>query len=442
MSDHSIAFVPLGSSYLQSTDLLARNRPVDTGLLAEALVYYDRILLNVENPQQFSQLISWLIQQGLPADAISNLFYDGILQVCDFAFTTNPYTEFHGETVQIHGLMHFQDQRMARPNSFHERYVEFEPMRKVFESNSQFETFAASLENRVIEIKADDVGAPPIDNAYHDFLRPDRSALMAQEFVNEIFRIKSLGPPPKIAVEVRGVGGGQFQVSWNIPLNLLPAVEVNSNIKAAVTIPLSTAVQANKYLWLANRIRCDLFLARPISTTVGDKLFEVAAKAPESKARVQEIIKELELSVEFPDLRRYVNADIIDFTRVMEIRAKAKKFRDWLQSEADRDRDAIIAYHNEVAKSSGFRNVARRSLKVFGVLSGAAVGASITANPAIGVAVGGIGAAVVEAGAKEAVKYLWDLGADLGAEWRPVVFGKWYSKKISDLLSKEQVGGM
>ena len=86
--------------------------------------------------------------------------------------------------------------------------------------------------------------------------------------------------------------------------------------------------------------------------------------------------------------------------------------------------------------------MARRSLKVFGVLSGAAVGASITANPAIGVAVGGIGAAVVEAGAKEAVKYLWDLGADLGAEWRPVVFGKWYSKKISDLLSKEQVGGM
>lgn len=437
MSDHSIAFVPLGASYLQSTDLLARKRPVDTGLLGEALVYYDRVLLNVENPQQFTQLISWLIQQGLPADTISSFFRDGVFQICDFAFTTNPYVEFRGEAVQINGLFHMQDQRMEKPNSFYERYVEFGPLRQVFKTTAQFDALASSLENRVVEIKADEVGAPAINNAYNDFFNPERSALMAQEFVNEIFRIKSLGPPPRVVVEIRFVADGRFQVSWNIPLNLLLAVEAETNIKAAVTIPLSTAVQANKYLWLADRLRCDLFLARPISVTVGVKLFEAASTAAKSKARVHNIIEELEVRVEFPDLRRYVNADTIDFTRVLEIRSKAKKFRDWLQSEADRDRDAIIAYHNEVAKSSGFRNVVRRSLKIFGLLSGAVVGASIEGNPVVGAAVGGIGAGALQAGAEEAVKYVCDLGADLGTEWRPVVFGNWYSKKISKLLYKE-----
>lgn len=64
MSDHPVALVPLGSGYTQSMDLFARGRPIDTGLLAEALVYYDRVLINVDNPEKFSQLISWLVQQG------------------------------------------------------------------------------------------------------------------------------------------------------------------------------------------------------------------------------------------------------------------------------------------------------------------------------------------------------------------------------------------
>lgn len=45
-TDHGIALVPLGAGYHQSPDVLAQGRAVDTGLLAESLIYYDRVLIS------------------------------------------------------------------------------------------------------------------------------------------------------------------------------------------------------------------------------------------------------------------------------------------------------------------------------------------------------------------------------------------------------------
>jgi hypothetical protein len=438
VSDHSRAFVPLGAGYHQSTDVFARGRSVDSGLLAEALVYYDRVLINVDNPHRFADLISWLVQQGLTVPNIIALVRDGVLGIYDFAFFTSPYVDFVGdEGLIIHGLFNGQGPEMVKPNSFSERYLDFEPLRECFENLAQLEQFAAALEGRVIEVKADEIGGSAIQNAYQDFLNPERNSLMTQQLVNEIYRIKSLGKPPRIQAQVQNLGGGKFNVSWNLKLNRLPAVEVESNIKAADTLPLTTAAEANKYLWAADRLKCDLYLARPISALVGDKLFEAAETAVKSRTKTRNVIEELEIQVEFPDLRRFVNEDKIDFNRILEIRKKAKKFRGWLQSEGDRDRNAISAYHHEVARETGFSNIGRRALRVFGVLSGAAVGATIVAEPAIGVALGGVAGATVQEGVQEAVKYLFDLSATIGADWRPVVFGNWYSGKIAKLLKDD-----
>ena len=233
--------------------------------------------MNVDNPVQFSQLISWLIQQGLSVADITALFRAGVFEFYNFAFTTNPHVEFESpERIRIKGLWNIQDRTMQEPKSFFKRFIEFPKLRECFQNTAQFERFVSALDGRVIEVKADDIGATAIENAYRDFLNPKRSALMAQELVNEIYRIKSLGKPPTIAVEVIDRGGGEFAISWNIPLNRLPALEVESNIKAAVTLPLSTAAAANKYLWATDRQSCDLYVSRPISALVGDKLFEAA----------------------------------------------------------------------------------------------------------------------------------------------------------------------
>ena len=45
--------------------------------------------------------------------------------------------------------------------------------------------------------------------------------------------------------------------------------------------------------------------------------------------------------------------------------------------ESDRDRDAIIAYHHEVAKESGIVKATRKALNLFGVIGGGALGGAL-----------------------------------------------------------------
>jgi len=61
----------------------------------------------------------------------------------------------------------------------------------LFENFQEFDEFVSALEGRVVEVKADEIGSSAIDNAYKDFLSPRRSALMAQQLVDEIYRIKA-----------------------------------------------------------------------------------------------------------------------------------------------------------------------------------------------------------------------------------------------------------
>lgn len=139
MSNRSQAFVPVASGYFQSPELFARGRTVDTGLLAEALVFYDQILVQVDNPHQFADLISWLIQQGLTHADLLRLIRQDALKFYNYAFTTNPHVE--PSNGFIYGLWNIQDQTMIKPNSFAERFLNFEGLRNSFSTLRQYERF-------------------------------------------------------------------------------------------------------------------------------------------------------------------------------------------------------------------------------------------------------------------------------------------------------------
>jgi hypothetical protein len=432
MSDHTVALAPLASGYFQSPELLLQGRLADTGLLAEALIYYDRILVNVENPHQFANLISWLIQQGLSFDDLISLFREETLQIYNYSFTTNPYVDPTNGDFSIQGLYNIQDEAMLKPNAFEERFLGFEKLRLCFPDSKHFDQFCAALSGRVIDVKASEIGGVAINNALSDFVNPQRHTLIAQRLVNELYRAHAQGKAPAVQAVIEKKADGNHRIGWNFPSELL-SLETKQKIERPMLLPLTGASEANKYIWSAAKLKCDLYLPRPISSVVGNKLYEANQVSPNPKAKPSDIIEQLEIKVEFPDLRRLVNENKIDFDKVLEVRRKAKKFREWLQEEADRDRDAIIAYHNEVAKELGFAKAARKSLRMFGCLGGAALGASIVHDHTLGAVAG----AVVGEGAQEAVQYLFDLGASLGADWKPVVFGNWYKKRISQLLDEQ-----
>ena len=168
----------------------------------------------------------------------------------------------------------------------------------------------------------------------------------------------------------------------------------------------------------------DLYLPRPMSVLVGDKLYESTEKVSKSG----DIIEELKEKVEFPDIRQLVNSGQLSLNDIIKIRKKSKKFRLWLQQENDRDRDAIIAYHNEVAHESGIIKAGRKALSIFGVIGGGATGSAIGATVA-GPIGGTIGAA-----AGSSVGYLADVTSKIGADWKPIVFGDWLGDRIKKVV--------
>lgn len=424
MSDHSRALVPVDTWLYSSPELIEQDRSVDIGLIAEALIYYEHVLVSVTNKHQFADLISWLIQQGLPFPQLVELIREDTLQIYNYAFYTLPFVRDN-----IIELWNIQDPIMEKPNSFAERFLDSEELRRCFSDVRQMNEFTEVLNGKVIEVKASEFGGAGIDNAWRDFLTPRRSELIVQALVDELYNLKSLGSPPKVQAKVhQSVDLRQLHhITWNVDFDELSKL-VGSKLTVASTLPLSAAVIGNRSIWSASRLKCDLYLPRPLSVIVGDKLYE----AEQVVAKTRGIIDQLETRVEFPDVRRLVNEGHLDFKQVLEIRKKAKRFRQWLQIEGERDRDAFHYYHEEVARESGLTKAGRKTLNLFGVLGGSAVGGVIgamTKDPVTGAAVGGaVGSALT---------YVFDLASKIGADWKPVVFGKWFKNRIEKLLEEQ-----
>lgn len=424
MSDHSRAVVPVDTWLYSSPELIEQDRSVDIGLVAEALIYYEQVLVSVENKHQFTDLISWLIQQGLSFPQLIELIREDVLQIYNYAFYTLPFV--HDNIIE---LWNIQDPIMEKPNSFAERFLDSENLNQCFSNARQMNEFREALNGRVIEVKASEFGGTGIDNAWCDFLSPRRSELIVQALVDELYHLKALGSPPKVQATVhQSVALQQLQhITWNINFDELSKL-VGAKLTVAPTSPLSAAVIGNRSIWSASSLKCDLYLPRPLSVIVGDKLYE----AEQVTAKTRDVIDQLEAEVEFPDVRRLVNEGHLDFKEVMEIRKKAKPFRQWLKTEGERDRNAIIAYHEEVARETGITKAGRKMLNLFGVLGGGAVGGAIgamTKDPITGATIGGA--------AGSALTYVFDLGSKIGTDWKPVVFGNWFKDRIAKLLEDQ-----
>ena len=292
------------------------------------------------------------------------------------------------------------------------------------------EKFQNAIAENIIEAKVDEFGSFVIESQ-DDCVNPRRHEVIVQSFIDEVYRLKSLGQPPKVEITITPAADGFFQVNWNLDFNQL-LTKIGKKLAFHSHYPLVAAGIANRTLLSAANMECDLYLSRPMSTVVGDKLYE----ASRSTVKTRAFIETLQVEVAFPDLRKLVNRDHIDFKEVLKIRRKAKKFRAWLQSESDRDRNALIAYHHEVAKESGFIKNSRKFLELFGAISGIVaptlIKTTLQKNPSFDPVTG----ALVGAAVGKASNYILDLAAKREKDWQPIAFGNWYVERITDLLDK------
>lgn len=416
MSDHTSALVPIRTWSYMSPELCRNGKPIDIGLFAEALIYYDRVLVALPDRWAFAPFISWFIEQGRYGDLIT-LLNDGTINLYYYSFFASAVEDKHGDF----SIWSLQEDRAGAFPTFEADCLGTANLRHILPHTSQRAKLYKAIRGKVIEAKADDFG-PAIRNARKDFRDPERCTLLVQAFLDEVYPMLGLRKPP--VVESRFVEQpGKMRIGWNVNFEQI-GQKLGKNIGFTRGTPLSAAARCNRLLWSAAQLGCDLYLHSPMSTLVGDKLYESSERLNCSK----EIVEQLEAEVEFPDIRQLVNGGQIGLREVLELRQKGRRFREWLQDESDRDRNAIIAYHVEVLQESNWTRAGRKALGLFGILSSTAVAT------AIGGHIAGIPGAVVGTLAETGLLYVFDVASKLNEDWRPVVFGNWARDRISKKL--------
>ena len=419
MSDHTSALVPVKSWTYMSPRLRHSGKAIDFGLFCEALIYYDRVLVVSPNRWEFSQFIAWFVEQGRYGDLIALLKND-VINVYYYSFFAAA-VEKDGEF----SICNLEEKRAADAPTFEVDCLSSSNLRQVLPHAGQRAKLHRAIRGRVIEAKSGDFG-PAIKNARRDYLDSERCALFIQALFDEVYPILGLEEPPTVRADVIE-DAGKVRIGWNVNFERVNRA-LGTDLGFTPGYPLSAAARCNRLLWSAAKLGCDLYLGSPMSLLVGDKLYESGQRL----TRSQEFVEQLEAEVEFPNVRELVNSQQIGLREVLEIRQKGGRFRKWLQDESERDRNAIIAYHNEVAKESGWIKAGRRGLKLFGVLGGA------TAGVAVRQYVPGVEGVLAAAAAGAGIKYVTDLASKINENWRPVVFGNWASGRIKKWMSKQR----
>jgi len=419
MSNHSKALVPLESWSYNSPEIRYGGNSVDVGLMAEALIYYDQVLVNVATQPQLAELINWFVAQNRYSDLIS-LFRDETIKLYDYGFRTAAFLDASNNTYII---MNEQDPLSAQPNTFEQRFLYHQSLDACFRNSRERVKLYRALRGKVIEAKANDFG-PSIDNARADYLDLRRSTLLVQALVDEIYPYLGLDAPPEITANLETLENGHRTV-YNINFEKISEV-LGQNLNFHLGTPLTGIAHCNRLIWSAAQEKCDLYLGSPMANLVGDKLYESHLR----NTKLKETIGELNQEVEFPNIRKLVNEGKLDLREVLRIRKEAKRFRNWLQTESERDRNAIIAYHNEVAKELGIVKFGRKSLRLFGILGIPMAEAYVAQNYP------GVEPVIVAAGASAGLAFVLDVASKIGEDWKPVVFGNWVRDRIENMLKE------
>jgi hypothetical protein len=423
MSDHKRTLVKLETWAYHSPRLAARGVHTNLGAVAEALVYYDEVMLNIQHERELQALVDRFASEGL-SSTLTALFADGTLQPYHFAFHSAPIIHPDGSAT----FVNLQSQEQVEPGWFDTGILNRLSLQHALPKGRHRKSFFTAARSHLVEVKASSFGAA-IDNARLDFGNEPRAILLVQALLDDVHELVGLSEAPEVTVKITR-SGDQVRTTWNVDLE---AVGRALGLRVDAYSPAAAAILGNRLIWAAATQNCDLFIDTSLSRIIGDKLYEVAAV---SKTRPQEIIREIQQEVQFPDVQALVNSGQLSFGEALKLRAKAVPFRRWLQTQSERDDRAIWAYHHEVAKEAGFTRVARRTLKYLTTVGGPAIGGVVTAAASHWMDVGLAGAAGALAGG--GAKFLFDTLSRLGEGWTPVVFGEWANARIKKYVDEHR----
>jgi len=146
-------------------------RSVDVGLLAEALIYYESVLVNVSSQPQLAELLQWFADRGL-YDNFLSLVGEGTVTFYDYSFVTS--------AVRVKGkydkydILNLQDPIQAQPDTFERRFLYHPNVARILPNARARRRLYDAVRGHVIEAKANAFGEA-VENASADFADPRRT---------------------------------------------------------------------------------------------------------------------------------------------------------------------------------------------------------------------------------------------------------------------------
>lgn len=410
----SSTLVPLEVWHYNSPALKRAGRHIDIGLFAEALVFYDRVYIAFQNEEQFARLVAWFVGQGQLQTLIS-LINEGAVVPYYYAFMT-----IAGEKDGIWDILNMQDEEQSRSPVFAKRILQSQRVQGLVRKASLRESLITAAESHHVEVKAEEFGSA-IQDAKHDYASEGGTSFLLQILVDSLYREMGMLAPPIVRTSIVETGNLKH-VNWGLNFDELSR-HLGPNLAMHVAIPLAGAAFGTRTIWSAAQLGSDLFLGAPLTSYAQQKLGEGS-----NAAKVGVIRQELITKVAFPNIRALVNKNQLGVEAVLDLRKHSARFRQWLQSERELQRDPVRAYLGELAEEAGYRKGLGTVVGAAGLFGGATVGA-VAAGP-LGAVAGGLAGAVTQ--------YVMDLASKMVAGWKPVVFGNWATARIEKAVRDDE----
>jgi len=407
--------VPVNTWYGNAPELAKKGIDADIGAVAESLIYYDTVLINVEDKYQFHSILEWFKETDSP-DSLLKMMINGDILFYYYDFYVNP---IYDPQTDSFSLMNIQEPIQNRLHHFRQRVVG--SVSRYFNTHKKRMRFLDALEDSVIVVTADKFGTY-IENAREFILVKENYRNLMESLINSLVKAGYIDNIPDINVWESKDPLGNPRININLNFDHLKSIMGEKSDFGKHT-PIAIASVTNRLIWSTAMANSDIYANEPMFGFISTRFTDLLTHFKNTKSNLHR----LKLDVDFPDIREEVNSRAIGAYDIMKIREISGDFRLWLHKQTDLDRDIINSYYHDIIDKSGIKPNTKKLLNIALITSlqiaGSEIGATVSPESSIN-----LGTALSAA----AIPFVSSLYNKLVAGWSPRIFGS----KLHDILDK------
>lgn len=411
-------FVPIEAWAFASPSVRLNGRHTDVGLMAEALVFFDEVIVNIQSSQHLADVLNSFKCCYGNITPLLDLISSGVLKIHYFDFRSSPINN-----QGVFSYWNIQDKvsEDSHLQSFQQKILYGRPIENVL-LKARHRTKMYNLFSEKIIIDGSDKYGNAIEAARESARSHDDIQLLLEAFVKELPNNYQNLFPSKIDVKAFQLEANKTEHRYNFDFNLLKKQLPHLNFWKHT--PGTGLIHAHRIIYSSRLHNYDIYLPNPLSSLVLAKMSSLSL----GNRKFKETAINLQCEANFPDLRTEFNTGETNWKEILYYREKAQRFRDWFSIYGGNPEIAIESYGEEFQACTGTSDYKTKLFSIssfLGTIAGVAVERLVTGNnsaigPVLGTAVGGM------------TPFVKDLFTASDADgWQPRFFGNWLHKEIN-----------